>query len=134
MANEQLSGGCLCGGLRYRLYERPAGINDCHCVDCRHAAGAPVVTWGTVSRAAFELISGSVRRVPYADRVRWFASCCGTPIAFLPEDSSPSLDIPIATLDDPSPFAPEVTIWIEDRLPWVTINSDLPAYPKESSR
>jgi len=50
------------------------------------------------------------------------------PIAFLNDDSSPSLDVPIATLDDPSPFAPEVIIWIEDRLPWVKLDLELPTF------
>jgi hypothetical protein len=134
MPKQKLEGGCLCGGLRYFLSEAPNGIIDCHCVDCRRAAGAPVVTWGTIPRSALQFVSGSIRRVAFADRVRWFAACCGTPIAFLNDDSSPSIDITIATLDDPSPFAPETVVWIEDRLPWMKLDSRLPAFRQESNQ
>ena len=35
------------------------------------------------------------------------------------------MSVTIASLDDPTPFAPERAIWIEDRLPWVVIDPGL---------
>jgi len=50
------------------------------------------------------------------------------------EDSkdSETIDVTIASLDDPAPFAPEKAIWLEDKLPWVTLDESLPSFPKSS--
>ena len=122
-----LTGGCLCGGVRYQLEEQPFNVCDCHCIDCRRSSGAPYVTWGSVRREKFELISGSLRRVSYAGRVRGFAACCGTQIIFEDAPDWPRVDVAIATLDDPRLFHPAKAIWIEDKLPWVTLDPVIPA-------
>jgi hypothetical protein len=38
------------------------------------------------------------------------------------------IDITIASLDDPAPFAPQKTIFLEDKLPWVVINESIPSF------
>jgi len=98
-AKNTLSGGCLCGKFRYLLLEKPIGIND-----CRRASAAPFVTWGTIGAKNFAVVSGELKKVSYADRVRSFASCCGTPILFQVSQDSESVDVTIVSLDDPSPI------------------------------
>jgi hypothetical protein len=38
------------------------------------------------------------------------------------------VDVTIASLDDPTPFAPRRAIWLEDKLPWVRIDEALPMF------
>jgi hypothetical protein len=38
--------------------------------------------------------------------------------------------VTIASLDDPTPFAPQKAIWLEDKLPWVTLDKSLSSFPK----
>lgn len=123
-----LSGGCLCGGTRYRLTTAPTDLADCHCVDCRRASAAAFVTWGTVPRRELALTSGEVRNVMHAGRVRQFAACCGTPLFFAQAPDSADVDVTIASLDDPAPFGPRVAIWTEDRLPWVAMDERRPTF------
>ena len=117
-----IEGGCLCGGVRYRLHAEPIELSDCHCIDCRHASGAPFVTWGTVRQEDIELLSGELRKVPYAERLRSFAACCGTPLFFQDNDASAPIDVTIASLDHPESYSPAVAIWTEDRLPWAVLD------------
>jgi hypothetical protein len=93
--NMQSDGGCLCGGVRYRLHEQPKQLSDCHCIDCRRASGAPFVTWGAFRREKIELLSGELRKVRHADRLRSFARCCGTPLFFQDNDESEWIDVTI---------------------------------------
>jgi hypothetical protein len=130
LMNPAIEGGCLCGGVRYRLEEPPWNLNDCHCIDCRRSSGAPYVTWGAVKRDRVRLLTGTLRKIPYADRVRSFAACCGTHLFFEDTPESETLDVTIASLDDPAPFAPQFTIWTEDRLPWVVLNPKFPAHSR----
>lgn len=118
----------MCSGLRYELREEPRDLNDCHCIDCRRSSGAPFVTWGTVPRAAAVVVQGALRNVAHANRIRSFAACCGTLIFFADAADAPTVDVTIASLDDPAPFAPQMTIWTEDRLPWVLVDERKPVY------
>ncbi len=128
--NVSLSGGCLCGQVRYELRAEPTHLVDCHCLDCRRASGAPFVTWGTVAKTDLAIASGDVREVQYLGRVRSFAGCCGTSLFFADTASAPNIDIAIASLDRPEPYAPAVTIWMEDKLPWVMLDPARPAYTR----
>jgi hypothetical protein len=126
----ELTGGCVCGGTRYALKSRPIAVIDCHCIDCRRSAGAPYVQWGSVPRADLIVIQGEPRKIAHANRVRSFAACCGTHLFFEDSKDSKMIDVTIASLDDPTPFAPTKAIWLEDKLPWVTIDESLPSFPK----
>jgi hypothetical protein len=107
-------------------------LGNCHCVDCRRAAGAPFVTWGTVTSSDLRIVSGEPRKIGHAGRVRTFASCCGTPLFFEDEPAAKEIDVAIATLDDPQGFPPAKNIWTEDRLPWVQLDPAIPSFPKSS--
>ncbi len=124
-------GGCLCGAVRYQLLVAPDHLCDCHCVDCRRASGAAYVTWGSVPRDALVVLSGEVRTVSHAGRIRSFAGCCGTPLFFNEGIEGRPIGVTIATLDDPAPYPPEISIWTEDRLPWIVLSSTDPACPQE---
>jgi len=43
---------------------------------------------------------------------------------------SETIDVTIASLDEPTPFAPQKAIWLEDKLPWVTLDESLPMFQK----
>jgi hypothetical protein len=53
-------------------------------------------------------------------------------LVFEEKRDSETIDVTIASLDDPAPFAPQKAIWLEDKLPWVTIDELLPSFPKSS--
>jgi hypothetical protein len=128
----EVTGGCVCGGTRYVLKSRPFALIDCHCIDCRRSAGAPYVTWGSVPREdlVVTVTIGEPRKIAHANRLRSFAACCGTHLFFEDTKDSDTIDVTIASLDDPTPFAPKKAIWLEDKLPWVTIDESLPSFPK----
>ena len=74
------------------------------------------------------MTKGEPRKVAYANRIRSFAACCGTHLFFEDSKDSDAIDITIASLDDPAPFAPQKAIFLEDKLPWVKIAESLPSF------
>ena len=126
----EFTGGCFCGGTRYVLKSRPIALVDCHCIDCRRSAGAPYVQWGSVPRQDLVVTKGEPRKIAYADRIRSFAACCGTHLFFEDTKDSEVIDVTIASLDDPAPFAPGKVGWLEVKLQWVVIDEPLPYLPK----
>src|SRR5204863_8392224 len=123
------TGGCVCGGTRYVLKSRPFALVDCHCIDCRRSAGAPHVVWGSMPRQDLLVTRGEPRKIPYANRIRSFAACCGTHLFFEDSKDTDNIDVTIASLDDPASFAPTKAIFLEDKLPCVVIDEALPSFP-----
>lgn len=97
-----ITGGCQCGAVRYRVgVLRDASI--CHCRMCQKAFGnysAPLakiegLEWTRGERALFR--SSNISQ-------RGFCSACGSPLTL--EDDEGSLELAIATLDDPKAVCP----------------------------
>jgi hypothetical protein len=124
----EFTGGCVCGGTRYVLKSRPFALVDCHCIDCRRSVGAPYVQWGSVPRKDLVVTKSEPRKIPYANRIRSFAACCGTHLFFEDSKESDTIDVTISSLDDPTPFAPQKAIFLEDKLPWVVIDESIPSF------
>jgi hypothetical protein len=88
------------------------------------------VTWGGVPREDLIVTKGEPRKIAYANRIRCFAACCGTHLFFEDAKDSEAIDVTIASLDDPAPFAPQKVIFLEDKLPWVVVDKSLPSFPR----
>ena len=126
-----MTGGCLCGAVRYRISALPVETLYCHCLTCRRAQGSPVVAWLTVPLAGFELTRGNPAAYrSSAKAVRHFCGICGTPLTWRAAEAPTEIDVGIATLDDPAAVAPALHLWTEDRIPWFDIADGLPRYPR----
>jgi hypothetical protein len=89
-----------------------------------------------VPRAELVVTRGEPRKIAHANRIRSFAACCGTHLFFENNKDSEMIDVTIASLDDPTPFAPTKVIFLEDKLPWIVINESIPLFqtvPKTKS-
>ena len=124
----ELQGGCLCGAVRYRLASEPFEVGYCHCATCRRATGAPVVAFGTVPFAHFQ-VTGDPRRRRSSDfGERWFCPECGSQIAMHVDHQPDTIDFTIATLDDPEGLRPQFHIFFGSRIEWFDSADRLPRY------
>jgi hypothetical protein len=111
-----VTGGCLCGAVRYEVRATHREGYYCHCRMCQLAFGN--------TRAAFI----NVRK----DEVRWLASAptyfasstfarrgfcnrCGTPLSFGYLESE-RMDLSVGSLDDPTAFTPIAHFAVETRI------------------
>jgi hypothetical protein len=122
-------GGCLCGEIRYRVSGEIIDAGYCHCRICQRATGAPVVAWLTVPVGSFSYLRGtpSVYRSS-AQSQREFCGGCGTQLVFRRSEGPVTLDVTIASLDDPSLIRPEYHIWRESRIRWFETADTLPRH------
>ncbi len=82
MSNE-LTGGCLCGAIRFRTGTPNVYPTLCHCTSCRRATGAHAVGLYTVARASAEFIVGNPTEFrSSADVLRGFCGRCGTSMRY----------------------------------------------------
>ena len=125
-----LAGGCSCGAIRYTVAENLSNRCFCHCRSCRRASGAPFVAWGTANRSEFDITHGELSVYVSSAKVqRGFCRQCGTSLTYANDANPQTLDIALATLDEPTLIKPEFHIWLENKLDWVVINDGLPTYP-----
>ena len=130
-----LSGGCACGRVRYEITGPIYHETVCHCVDCRRAAGAPLVAWFTAVRADLRFTAEEPRLRRSSDRgKRGFCAVCGTPLTFMADELPDEIDIATVSLDDPNLAAPRDHTWTSQRLPWIVLADDLPQYPHYPKR
>jgi hypothetical protein len=122
-------GGCLCGAVRYRVGGPPLHADRCHCRTCQRAAGAAVVAWGTWPAERFAWTRGEPGTFASSARgERSFCPTCGTPLAFVDPGDRTSVDVTLASLDDPAAFPPGCHAWTASRVPWQAIGDGLPRH------
>jgi hypothetical protein len=129
MAHELYRGGCLCGAVRYEVRGAAANPCYCHCRSCRLAGGAPMVAWATFAREHFAIVRGALAEHRSSARV-WRGCCaaCGSALTYRNEARVAEIDLTLATLDEPQRIAPQMHVWVADKLPWLVIRDDLPQH------
>jgi hypothetical protein len=119
MPTNELSGRCLCGGVRYQCGAPVMPACFCHCESCRRASGAHAVAWVTVRSNTFEVTRGKVRQYASSPHVlRQFCEVCGSPLTYWNESSPDTIDVTLGTLDAPDAIEPVDHIWMDDALGW----------------
>src|SRR5438552_16997155 len=78
MKGQPITGGCYCGNVRFRTTHKPMHQANCHCANCRRAAGAQAVAWITVPQSSFENEKGKLKRYrTERGASRTFSDVCG---------------------------------------------------------
>lgn len=119
---ERLSGGCLCGAVRYALAEPAKFSIQCFCRDCQKISGGGHLPQMAVERAALTA-SGPVKTFSWksdgGNDLRFdFCSECGSPL-FKTTTQAPDLVFVLAgSLDDPAAFVPGRKVFETSRQPW----------------
>lgn len=130
-----LTGGCLCGAVRYEIAAK--GVTHqpahCHCSMCRRASGAVALTWLTCTPEAFAVTKGEMKIYQSsAEARRGFCGACGSPIAFLPGNPPVEIDVTLGSLDDQDSLPADRNIWTFSRLPWLKLDEHLPDHARET--
>ncbi len=116
-AGPALTGGCLCGAVRYEARPEERAGYYCHCRMCQLAVG-------NTRAAFFNLLKSQVRWTATAPATyassrfarRGFCGRCGTPLSF-EYLGSKRMDLTVGSLDEPGAITPASHFAVESRLP-----------------
>ncbi len=115
-ANQPITGGCLCGRVHYTIDRTPRIVTHCHCRMCQLAGGALFLTWATFDINAFHLTAGTPAiHESSTNGRRHFCADCGTPLMMTAIDDPDSIDVTLASLDEPDRFPVGHNIWVGSR-------------------
>ena len=100
-----MTGGCMCGRIRYTALTENEDAYLCHCRMCQRASGNISLAMKNVKKAnvAWEREPDYYQSSPIARR--GFCSTCGTSLTFEFPDSE-NMDLIVGTFDDPSALRP----------------------------
>lgn len=127
-----VTGGCLCGAIRYRVTGPVLDTNFCHCRMCQRFTGAPVSAGSVYALDAVEITRGEpryYRSSPFAER--GFCATCGSSLFYRPVSPPVTPDwenwilVYTGSLDNPAPNAPTWHLGIESQMPWLDIQHSL---------
>src|SRR3954468_1097628 len=122
MKPKSISGGCYCGAVQFNARGKTLHQANCHCANCRRAAGAPAVAWITVRTSDFKFTKGKPKRFRTETKAwRTFCSMCGTSLTYENDNRPGEIDITTGSLDHPEKFAPNKDVYAEERLSWVPL-------------
>ncbi len=127
-----LTGGCLCGGVRFEISEPLVRAGYCHCTRCQRRTG-------TAASAQARVAPGSLRIVQGAELVRaWqpdrgfakeFCSTCGSALWSRNPDDPDVVAVRLGALDGDPGVRPEYRQFVAYAAPWEPIPDDgLPRY------
>jgi hypothetical protein len=125
MSGAAITGGCLCGQVRYAATSAPLFAGQCYCRDCQRASGSAFIPF--MGFAAKDVaFSGETRTYVCAsirgtDAVRNFCPVCGALLFGGIVGVDDQHTIYAGSLDDPSLFCPTMVIFDRDRPPWAAL-------------
>lgn len=111
----QITGGCLCGQVRFNTSAQPYRVGICHCMDCRKYHGALFHASAIFAQDAVTL-SGETGQ--YGGR--HFCPRCGSSVYSRTADE---IELNLGSLDAPDQFTPTYELWTIRREAW------LPPFP-----
>lgn len=112
---DRVTGGCLCGDVRFVATGRPYRVGLCHCLDCRKHHGA-LFHASAIFPAEAVTVEGETR--DYSGRA--FCPRCGSSVF---ARSGDEVEVYLGSLDAPGAFAPTYECWTIRREFW------LPPFP-----
>ena len=131
-----LTGGCLCGSVRYRLKD---GFRmhpyACHCTDCQTRTGSAFSQHMLFAEPDLELTGecdqGHVEQPSGAMAVIYGCSRCKARI-YATNSARPGFgSLRCGTLDDSAQVVPAAHLWVVSKQGWITLPKGVPALDEQ---
>lgn len=127
-AARMITGGCLCGALRYEAEGPLQALIHCHCSMCRKHHGAPFATFALVAARDFRWLEGEASALAYrssGQRVRRFCGVCGS---VAPAMLGDRVLLPAGNLLGDLGHAGGLHMFVGSKAPWHVIGDGLPQH------
>jgi hypothetical protein len=128
-----MTGRCACGAVRYRLASEPMFVHCCHCLNCQRQTGSAFVINVLIERDRVEVTGETeATEAPRDDgSTQEIHRCPSCKIAVFSHYGGPAVSfVRAGTLDTPSAVSPDVHIYTQSKLPWVTLPDDVPSFER----
>jgi hypothetical protein len=130
-----LTGGCLCGGVRYEVTEPLVSAVYCHCTRCQRRTGTAAAASAGVARGSFRILQGEelLRAWDPGDGgyLKVFCCACGGALWSRHPEDAEAIGIRLGTFDGDPGIRPQSRQFTAYAAPWEPIPDDgLPRHPE----
>jgi hypothetical protein len=129
-----LTGGCLCGAVRFELDAAPQSASWCHCTRCQRRTGAAASAQARAQPGSFWLLQGeeALREFKPADGwAKVFCGECGSQLWSRSPDEPPVMGIRMGAFDRDPGVRPSYRQYVDYAASWEPIPDDgLPRFPQ----
>ena len=138
MVDFPLTGGCLCGGVRFEVSEPLVSSGYCHCTRCQRRTGTAASVSARIVPGSLRVVSGDelIRSyVPDEGFAKVFCSACGSALWSRHPDDPDFISIRLGAFDEDPGIRPEYRQFVAYAAAWEDIPEDgLPRYPEGRPR
>lgn len=114
-------GGCLCGGVRFRIHAAPLLTMACHCTGCQKLSASAYSLSIAVPSEGFEVTQGEP--VPgglHGPHRQLYCPHCKNWMFTRPHGMDFFVNVRPTMLDAHQGYAPFVEVYTSEKLPWAT--------------
>ena len=133
MADASLTGGCLCGEVRFEITEPPRAAGYCHCTRCQGRTGSAASAQAWVDGRTFRLVRGEERVTCWRHADGGFEKCfcarCGAHLFSRNPVDPTQMSVRMSAFDGDPGVRPSWRAYVAYAAPWEPIPDDgLPRY------
>jgi hypothetical protein len=134
MADLPLTGGCLCGSVRFEVSEPPVVASYCHCTRCQRRTGTAAAISARIVPGSLRVVSGNelVKAwVPDDGFAKEFCSACGSALWSRNPADPEMISVRMGAFDADPGIRPSYRQFVAYAVPWEPIPDDgLERYPE----
>jgi hypothetical protein len=134
MVDFPLTGGCLCGGVRFEIDEAPVSAVYCHCTRCQRRTGTAAAASARLPAGALRITAGEelVRTYQPADGfAKDFCGLCGSALWSRNPEHPEVKAVRLGSLDGDPGIRPTARMFTAYAASWEPIPDDgLPRFPE----
>ncbi len=134
MADLPLTGGCLCGGVRFEVTQPLVSASYCHCKRCQRRTGTAASVSGRIVPGSLRIVAGEelVRSYEPEDGfAKDFCSGCGSALWSRDPDDPAVISIRLGAFDSDPGIRPSYRQFVTYAGPWEPVPDDgLPRFPE----
>jgi hypothetical protein len=127
MPDLPLTGGCLCGGVRYEITEPLVTASYCHCTRCQRRTGTAASAQARVAPGSFRVTAGEelIRSYkPEQGFAKEFCSGCGSALWSRSPDDQEVISVRLGTFDSDPGIRPSYRQFVAYAAPWEPLPDD----------
>ena len=130
----ELTGGCLCGGVRFELTEAPLFASYCHCTRCQRRTGTGSSANARIAPGSLRVLSGEELVRTYAPEdgfTKSFCSVCGSALWSQDPNNPETIGVRLGAFDGDPGVRPSHRQFVAYAASWEPIPDDgLPRFPE----
>ena len=127
MPEPLLTGGCLCGGVRFEVSEPLVSASYCHCTRCQRRTGTAASAQARIAPGSLRVVSGEELIAAWQPSGGWpkaFCSRCGSALWSRSPDDPDVASIRLGTFDADPGIRPSYRQFVAYAAPWEPIPDD----------